>query len=80
MPLGEFDCPMSEPDKLFTDGEAYERLMGRWSRVVAQEFLDWLNVPKNLRWLDIGLWKRRVHRGTERPLCARSRDGNRSVR
>jgi SAM-dependent methyltransferase len=45
---------MSEPDKLFTDGEAYERLMGRWSRLVAEAFLDWLNAPKNLRWLDVG--------------------------
>lgn len=45
---------MGEPDKLFTDGEAYERLMGRWSRVAAERFLDWLNPPKNLRWLDVG--------------------------
>jgi hypothetical protein len=26
---------MSQADKLFTDGEAYKRLMGRWSRLVA---------------------------------------------
>ncbi len=45
---------MGEADKLFTDGEAYERLMGRWSRILAGAFLDWLNVPKNLRWLDVG--------------------------
>jgi SAM-dependent methyltransferase len=45
---------MGEADKLFTDGEAYERLMGRWSRVVGEAFLDWLNAPKNLRWLDVG--------------------------
>ena len=45
---------MSESDKLFTDGEAYERLMGRWSRVVAEDFLNWIDVPKNLRWLDVG--------------------------
>jgi len=36
----------------FTDGEAYERLMGRWSRLVGQKFLDWLDIPMNLRWLD----------------------------
>jgi SAM-dependent methyltransferase len=41
-------------DQLFTDGTAYERLMGRWSRLVGQAFLDWLDVPKNLRWLDSG--------------------------
>jgi ubiquinone/menaquinone biosynthesis C-methylase UbiE len=45
---------MGEADKLFTNGEAYERLMGRWSRVVSEAFLDWLNAPKNLRWLDVG--------------------------
>src|SRR6266568_3167607 len=28
--------PHGEPDKLFTDGEPYERLMGCWSRVVAE--------------------------------------------
>ncbi len=44
---------MGKPE-LFTDGEAYERLMGRWSRLVGQKFLDWLETPKNLRWLDVG--------------------------
>jgi SAM-dependent methyltransferase len=39
---------------LFTDGEAYERLMGRWSRVAAAPFLDWLDAPKRLNWLDVG--------------------------
>lgn len=43
-----------KPDKLFTDGEAYERFMGRWSRLVAEAFLDWLNVPNDLIWLDVG--------------------------
>ena len=45
---------MGEADKLFTDGNAYERLMGRWSRIVGRAFLDWLDAPKNLRWLDVG--------------------------
>src|SRR5262249_2751681 len=31
--------------------------MGRWSRVVGEAFLDWLNAPKNLRWLDVGCGK-----------------------
>lgn len=46
--------PMGEAEKLFTDGEAYERLMGRWSRIVGEGFLDWLSAPKNLRWIDVG--------------------------
>jgi SAM-dependent methyltransferase len=45
---------VGEPDKLFTDGETYERLMGRWSRLVAERFLDWLNPPANVSWLDVG--------------------------
>jgi SAM-dependent methyltransferase len=45
---------MGRADKLFTDGEAYERLMGRWSRLVGESFLDWLDAPKGLRWLDVG--------------------------
>src|ERR1700752_1448767 len=38
----------------FTDGAAYERLMGRWSRSAGDVFLDWLAVPKGLNWLDVG--------------------------
>lgn len=35
-------------------GEAYELYMGRWSRQVAPRFLAWLNLPAQLRWLDLG--------------------------
>jgi SAM-dependent methyltransferase len=35
-------------------GDAYEAYVGRWSRRVAVEFLDWLDVPGGLRWLDVG--------------------------
>lgn len=45
---------MGQANKLFTDGEAYERLMGRWSRLVGERFLDWLDAPKGLQWLDVG--------------------------
>jgi SAM-dependent methyltransferase len=45
---------MGQAHKLFTDGEAYERLMGRWSRNVGKVFLDWLDAPENLSWLDVG--------------------------
>jgi len=45
---------MGAADALFTDGTAYERLMGRWSRLAGEDFLDWLNVPKALHWLDAG--------------------------
>ncbi|MAT99060.1 MAG: SAM-dependent methyltransferase [Anaerolineaceae bacterium] len=36
------------------NGNSYERFMGRWSHLVAREFLSWLAVPPNSRWLDVG--------------------------
>jgi len=45
---------MNEAATLFADGKAYERLMGRWSQVVGSKFLDWLNPPKGLNWIDVG--------------------------
>jgi ubiquinone/menaquinone biosynthesis C-methylase UbiE len=38
----------------FADGKGYERYMGRWSRMVGEEFLAWLDAPKGARWLDVG--------------------------
>jgi len=35
-------------------GDLYEPYVGRWSRLVAQEFLKWLDVPEQKRWLDVG--------------------------
>ena len=45
---------MAETPSFFTDGQAYERLMGRWSRATGEVFLDWLALPKGLSWLDVG--------------------------
>ena len=38
----------------WNEGDPYEYFMGRWSKLVAREFLAWLKVPENLTWLDIG--------------------------
>lgn len=38
----------------FDDGAAYERYMGRWSRLAGEVFLDWLAPEPGLRWLDVG--------------------------
>jgi SAM-dependent methyltransferase len=35
-------------------GEAYERYVGRWSREVADAFVQRLGVPAGRRWLDVG--------------------------
>jgi ubiquinone/menaquinone biosynthesis C-methylase UbiE len=45
---------MNDAGRMFSDGKAYERMMGRWSRAVGEQFLGWLNVTKGQRWLDVG--------------------------
>jgi SAM-dependent methyltransferase len=46
---------MSAPrDDVWAVGDAYEPYVGRWSRLVAAELLDWLAVPPGARWLDVG--------------------------
>lgn len=42
------------PNDSFNKGDPYEFYVGRWSRLVAREFLAWLNMPPSLRWLDVG--------------------------
>jgi SAM-dependent methyltransferase len=36
------------------DGTAYERYVGRWSRVIADQFVRWLDVAAGAAWLDFG--------------------------
>jgi SAM-dependent methyltransferase len=35
-------------------GDSYDAYMGRWSRRVAPVFLDWLDLPQGLEWLEVG--------------------------
>ncbi|SIS65216.1 Methyltransferase domain-containing protein [Roseivivax lentus] len=35
-------------------GQSYDHYMGRWSRMVATRFLDWLDPPRSADWLEIG--------------------------
>ncbi len=44
----------SEQKDAWTSGAFYELYVGRWSRLVAREFLLWLGIPPYVRWLDIG--------------------------
>jgi SAM-dependent methyltransferase len=39
---------------VWAEGDPYERYVGRWSRLVAVEFVRWLTMPRALRWLDVG--------------------------
>src|ERR1700731_2163218 len=45
---------MAETQIRFDDGAAYERMMGIWSRLAGDIFLDWLAPPPGLRWIDVG--------------------------
>ena len=45
---------MTTPSSPWQGGEAYERYVGRWSRQVALDFLAWLAIAPERRWLDIG--------------------------
>jgi 2-polyprenyl-3-methyl-5-hydroxy-6-metoxy-1,4-benzoquinol methylase len=35
-------------------GDLYEPYVGRWSRLAARQFLEWLAVPPGMDWLDVG--------------------------
>jgi SAM-dependent methyltransferase len=40
--------------QVWASAEPYERYVGRWSRLVAREFVAWLDAAPRLRWLDVG--------------------------
>ena len=45
---------MGDQEIRFDDGEAYERFMGTWSRLVGEVFLDWIGPEPGLVWADVG--------------------------
>jgi SAM-dependent methyltransferase len=45
---------MAEGQIRFEDGAAYERMMGTWSRLAGEIFIDWLAPRSGLRWIDVG--------------------------
>lgn len=46
--------PQQKPLEGWDSADAYERYVGRWSRIVAREFIPWLHVSAGSRWLDVG--------------------------
>jgi len=38
----------------WSSGDAYEAYMGRWSRLVARAFLEWIRPNPQAQWLDVG--------------------------
>jgi ubiquinone/menaquinone biosynthesis C-methylase UbiE len=45
---------MSDYTFSFDDGAAYEQMMGIWSRLAGEQFLEWLAPQPGLRWIDAG--------------------------
>lgn len=45
---------MAEQQIRFDDGAGYERMMGKWSRLAGEIFLDWLKPSPGWRWIDVG--------------------------
>jgi len=45
---------MAQQPIRFEDGVAYERMMGAWSQLAGNVFLDWLAPRKGLKWIDVG--------------------------
>jgi len=46
--------PAGGQGDVWAAGDLYEPYVGRWSRLVAAEFLAWLDAPPGGRWLDLG--------------------------
>lgn len=44
----------AERKDVWASGNAYEPYVGRWSRLVGRQFVQWLGVPSNKDWLDVG--------------------------
>lgn len=40
--------------EVWASGDIYEPYVGRWSRLVAKEFVRWLDLPEHSQWLDVG--------------------------
>jgi len=45
---------VARPVETWAAGDAYEPYIGRWSRLVAREFVAWLGVAGGAAWLDVG--------------------------
>lgn len=43
-----------QPRDSWARGSAYEPFVGRWSRLVAHEFLNWMDIAPGSHWLDVG--------------------------
>ena len=54
MNAAPFDRAARGASDVWATAAAYEPYIGRWSRLVAREFIPWLNVRPDARWIDVG--------------------------
>ena len=54
----------------FEDLAGYDQMMGVWSQLVGNKFLEWLAPEKGQKWIDIG-YARRFHRTAYGKLCTK---------
>ncbi len=45
---------MTKSQIRFNDGAAYERMMGTWSRLAGEVFIDWIKPRSGMHWVDVG--------------------------
>ena len=45
---------MSTRHDAWSAGESYEHYMGRWSRLIAARYVEWLAPPRKADWLEVG--------------------------
>ncbi|HET9342454.1 MAG TPA: class I SAM-dependent methyltransferase [Candidatus Eremiobacteraceae bacterium] len=45
---------MQGSDAMWVDADSYEAYIGRWSRIAAMMFVDWLGLAPRSAWLDVG--------------------------
>ena len=45
---------MAELQIRFNDGAAYEKMMGTWSRLAGEVFVDWIKPRSGMHWVDVG--------------------------
>ena len=45
---------MQGSDAMWADADSYEAYIGRWSRIAAKMFVDWLGIAPRSAWLDVG--------------------------
>lgn len=53
-PQNQLPTTQSHPPDVWADGPAYDAYVGRWSRIVARDFLAWLAIAPNRHWLEVG--------------------------